>query len=276
MFRQDRFALNHRVAPRQSLPALFALANGLDIDKVEIRNDLAGTAIANGTPAEEVGRLAEAHGLTILSINALQRFNEWSAVRAQEAAALVDYAADCGARAVVMCPVNDEAFTPGEGDRLAMLREALERLAPMLRRAGVMGLVEPLGFAECSLRLKRDAVDAIDVTGTREVFRLVHDTFHHHVAGEREIFPARTGLVHVSGVDDPTVPTSSMRDPHRVLVGEGDRIDNIGQMQALEAGGYAGPYSFEPFAASVADLPDAHGPLAASLQFMSDMPSSRS
>ena len=42
-----------------------------------------------------------------------------------------------------------------------------------------------------------------------------------------------------------------MRDPHRVLVDRDDRLGNIAQMRALLAGGYAGPFSFEPFALSV-------------------------
>ena len=49
--------------------------------------------------------------------------------------------------------------------------------------------IEPLGFAESSLRLKREAVEAIDSVGGAHAFRLIHDTFHHAVAGERELFP---------------------------------------------------------------------------------------
>ena len=46
------FALNHIAAP--SLPAdrFFALARELGLTKVEIRNDLAGVPMADGTPAQ--------------------------------------------------------------------------------------------------------------------------------------------------------------------------------------------------------------------------------
>ena len=48
--------LNHRVAPRLSLTAFFDLAVQLGIKDVEIRNELPGVAIADGTPAETVRR----------------------------------------------------------------------------------------------------------------------------------------------------------------------------------------------------------------------------
>ena len=87
-------------------------------------------------------------------------------------------------------------------------------------------------------------------------FRLVHDTFHHFLAGEDTIFPELTGLVHISGVEDPRVTVSDMRDPHRVLVGPADRIGNIEQVRALGAGGYRGLFSFEPFAEELRTLRD--------------------
>lgn len=244
-------SLNHMVAPRLSHAALFDLAVRLGVPAAEIRNDLDGVAITDGTPAATVRADAEARGLTILSINALQRFNDWSDARATEAEALAAYAAAAGARALVLCPVNDPAFAPPEAARLDGLRTALRGLAPILKAAGLVGLVEPLGFPECSLRLKAEAVAAIDAVGAGDVFRLVHDTFHHRVAGETALFPDRTGLVHVSGVTDPSVAIADLRDAHRVLVDAADRLDNVGQIRALRAGGYAGPFSFEPFATSV-------------------------
>ena len=263
------FALNHMVAPRKSLPAFMDMARSLGVGKIEIRNDLSGQAITDGTPPEKVRAEAERAGLSVVSINALQRFNQWTPARAKEAAELIAYAKACGAKALVLCPVNDEDFTPSSADRLAGLREALTALRPMLREAGIVGLVEPLGFAECSLRLKREAVDAIAAVDGTDTFKLVHDTFHHHVAGETDIFPASTGLVHISGVIDPAVGADRMRDPHRMLVDAQDLLDNVGQVRALTAGGYRGPISFEPFSSDVHDLADAEGAIRASMEFMS-------
>lgn len=259
------FALNHIASPRRDVAACFALAKELGIADVEIRNDLPGVATQDGTPAATVRDAAAAAGVGILSINALQRFNQWNPTRAAEAEALAVYAAGCGARAVVMCPVNSTADVRGDGQRGDDLREALAALRPILAAHGVVGLVEPLGFAESSLRLKRVAVEAIDAVGGGEVFRVLHDTFHHFLSGEAELFPARTGLVHISGVDDPTLPRDRIRDSNRVLVGPADVTGNVGQIAALRRGGYSGPFSFEPFSRAVHDLPDIAAALRASM-----------
>ena len=56
------FALNHMTAPALPLGEFFALAQSLGISAVEIRNDLAGNAIIDGTPAHQVKILAEKYG----------------------------------------------------------------------------------------------------------------------------------------------------------------------------------------------------------------------
>ena len=259
-----RFALNHIAAPRRELPAFFALARALGIVGVEIRNDLDGVPLRDGTPAATVRAAAEAAGVRILTVNALQRFERWDATRAAEADALAEYAAACGAAALVLCPTNDIADTRGARQRAADLRTALEALRPILLAHGVAGYVEPLGFAECALRRKRDAIDAIDELRAADVFSVVHDTFHHGLSGEIELFGPRTGLVHISGVEA-DLPLDRLRDPERVLVGPADRIDNAGQIAALIADGYEGAFSFEPFSPDVHALPDLGAALRASI-----------
>ena len=59
-----------------------------------------------------------------------------------------------------------------------------------------------------------------------------------------------------AGVTDADVSVAGMLDPHRVLVDEADRLENIPQIKALLAAGFEGPYSFEPFAPEVHDLAD--------------------
>jgi len=262
-----RFALNHMAAPSLPIEDFFALAASLGIDAVEIRNDLAGNAIIDGTSPEAVAEAAQDHKMTILSINALQRFNEWNANRADEALALIEYAKACGAHALVLVPKNDGTGR-GNGERQDNLHQSLAALKPMLDAARIIGLVEPLGFEICSLRSKAEAAAAIDALSARSTFKLVHDTFHHHLAGEGQLFPDMTGLVHISGVNDPAVSVADMRDPHRVLVTADDRLDNAGQVRALKEAGYAGPFSFEPFAAEVHDLKDPASALRASMDYI--------
>ncbi|MBB3318119.1 MULTISPECIES: TIM barrel protein [unclassified Rhizobium] len=265
---QLHFALNHMVAPQLSVQDFFGLATSLDVDAVEIRNDLAGNAILDGTSPDAVAKAAREHRLTILSINALQRFNDWSLERKDEAKDLIGYARDCGARALVLVPKNDGTGR-ADGERQENLRRSLIELKPLLDAAEIIGLVEPLGFEICSLRSKAEAAAVIDALEARSTFRLVHDTFHHHLAGEDRLFAELTGLVHISGVIDPSVSRSDMRDPHRVLVDGEDRLDNLGQIKALLAAGYQGRFSFEPFAAEVHGLEDPSSSLRASMDFLS-------
>ncbi|MBZ9790281.1 TIM barrel protein [Rhizobium sp. 3T7] len=263
-----RFALNHMAAPSLPIEDFFALTTSLGIDAVEIRNDLTGNAILDGTTPEVIAQAARQHELTIISINALQRFNEWNAARAEEAQALISFAKACGAKALVLVPKNDGTGR-ADGERQENLRQSLAALKPMLEAAGIIGLVEPLGFEICSLRSKAEAAAAIDALSARSTFKLVHDTFHHHLAGEGQLFSDLTGLVHISGVSDPAVSIADMRDPHRVLVAADDRLDNAGQMRALIEAGYAGPFSFEPFAAEVHHLKDPAKALRASMDYLS-------
>lgn len=250
-----KFALNHMTAPAMPIGDFLDLALSLGIHAVEIRNDLAGNAILNGTMPGEIRKLAEDRGIEIISINALQRFNEWTEARAREADELIAYARDCGAKALVLVPKNDGTGCE-DGQRQQNLRESLSALKPLLQEADITGLVEPLGFAICSLSSKQEAAEAIEAVDGTGVLKLVHDTFHHHLAGEPALFPAMTGLVHISGVTDAAVSVAGMRDSHRVLVDDDDRLDTVGQIRALLAAGYDGCLSFEPFAPSVHALVD--------------------
>lgn len=256
-----RFALNHIAAPKLPIEDFFALARDLGVTEVEIRNDLPDV-VGNVAP-ESVRAAAEKAGVTLISINALYPFNVWSGDLPARAAVLADYAAAAGARGLVMCPLND-----GTSVAHADLVAALRAMAPILRERGLVGFVEPLGFPISSLRTKAEALAAIDAAGGADVYRLVHDTFHHHLAGETEIFPERTAVVHISGVADPAVAVEDMLDPHRVLVDPADRLENVPQVRALVAAGFDGPYSFEPFAPEVHALADPGAALRASIDYV--------
>jgi len=261
------FAINHITAPELDIEAFFALARSLDLHHVEIRNDIEGQALLDGTSPEAIRSAAQAAGVTILSINALQRFNEWTPQRANEAEALADYAERCGAQALVLVPVNDGTGR-ANGERQGNLRNSLRELAPILSAHKLTGLVEPLGFEICSLRSKKEAVEAISALNLSDRFKLVHDTFHHFLAGEPDMFPTQTGLVHISGVTDSTIGVSAMLDAHRVLVDEADRLGNLSQLTTLFASNYLGPISFEPFSSSVQKDPDLQENLSASIHFI--------
>lgn len=263
-----RFALNHMTVPRMSHDDLIDLAARLDCVGVEFRNDL-DRPLFDGADPSDAGHAAASRGLRILALAEVKAFNDWSEARARQAEDLMRIAARCGAEAVALIPRCD-GHGRGNGERQANLRVALRELGPMLASHGLTGLVEPLGFEISSLRLKSEAVDAILGTGHADRFRLVHDTFHHHLAGQPDMFADMTGIVHVSGVADATLSVSEMADAHRGHVDGADRLGNIAQIEALIDAGYDGPVSVEAFAPAVHETADPAGELARSFAFIRD------
>ena len=103
---------------------------------------------------------------------------------------------------------------------------------------GVVGLLEPFGFPQSSLRSITTAARTIDEVGS-EVFMVVLDTFH---------FALGTDSYEDLPIDD-------RLDDHRVLVTGNDRLETCRQASALVTQGYAGPRSFEPFSSALLDMP---------------------
>ena len=259
-------ALNHMTVARMSYVQLLDTAASLGCIGVEVRNDLP-QPLFDGIDPVQAGDMARAKGLRILALAEVKRFNDWSAAKSAEALALMKIAVACGAEAVSLIPRNDN-LGMGNGERQANLRVALRDLKPMLEDHGLIGLVEPLGFEICALRYKSEAVEAIEALGATGRFKLVHDTFHHTLAHGGPIFPAHTGIVHISGVTEPTLGVGEMGDQHRVLVDAADRLGNVDQIRALQAAGYAGPISFEAFAPQTHALADPAGAIAASFDYI--------
>lgn len=258
-----KFALNHMVAPNLDVDDFLNLATALGIEAIELRNDLGQGQIAGGLSTEVIREKLQRCGLKLISINALQRFNDWNKERQEQAAELINYSKAAGAKALVLVPAND-----GSTISLDELTQSLNHLGPMLREAGVVGLVEPLGFEKCTLRAKSMALEAIKVSRHSEQFKMVHDTFHHHVAGGGALYAANTGLVHLSGVTDQTVAIGDLLDAHRVLVDDKDTLSNLAQIKALLDGGYDGYFSFEPFASEVHQSSDIAADLKATIAYI--------
>ncbi len=260
------FALNHMTVAKASYVQLLDLAADLGCVGIEVRNDLP-QPLFDGLPPAKAGAMARDKGLRILAVAEIKRFNDWSDEKANEALSLIKIAKAAGVEAVSLIPRNDNGGM-NNGERQANLRVALRNLQPMLVDHGLVGMVEPLGFEICALRYKQEAVDTIDALGASKTFRLVHDTFHHYLANGGPIFPAHTGIVHISGVVDPTLSVSEMADEHRILVNRADRLGNVAQIKSLMDAGYTGPVSFEAFAAEVHAIADPVAALRASMDFI--------
>lgn len=260
------FALNQMTVPRLGYEAFLDLAAGMGCVGVEVRNDL-GRPLFDGLAAAEAGRLAAAKGLRLVGMSQVYPFNRWSDAVRDEVLALVAAAKASGAETISLIPCNDGTGT-GNGERQANLRIALKEVLPILREQEMVALVEPLGFLTSSLRDKAEAVEVIEALGGAAHLKLVHDTFHHHLAGGGPLFPDHTGIVHVSGVTDPGLGVADMRDAHRVLVDAGDRLGNTGQIAALFEAGYRGVVSYECFAPEVHAIDAPGRAIAESLAFI--------
>lgn len=260
------FALNHMTVARQGYRDVIELASELGCVGIEFRNDLAGPLFEGDVP-EVVAKLTSDAGLRILGLSEVKMFNVWSADKAQEAEALMRIAQAIGAESISLIPRCD-GHGCGEVERQSNLRTALTELLPMLDDFNLTGLIEPLGFAHSSLRLKSEAVAAVSEIGGESRFKLVHDTFHHYLAEEEDLFPNATGIVHVSGVEDRSLSKNDIGDEHRVLVGENDILGNVEQVSALVAQGYRGPVSFEVFSPDIHALEAPRPALEASMSHL--------
>ena len=265
------FALNRTCAPQLALPEFIALATGVGVSAVEIRNDIEGREFHDGTPAAEVrARLAEA-GLVVASVNALQRFNEWTPARAKEAEAIIAYAAALGAPGVVLCPVHNEDHGWGEAEAERNLREGLRQLRPILEAHGVTGYVEPLGMKGSTMKRQDMAVAAVGDIDGWGAYQLCYDTFQFFRCGDTQLFPERIGLAHMSGIARPDLGPGELTEPDRGLIFLGDRVGNIAQLRALQAAGYRGFVSMEPFSPEGQHDPCLPEHLRASLDYVASL-----
>lgn len=266
-----RFALNRTCAPQMALPDFIALAKSVGVHAVEIRNDIEGREFADGTPAADVrARLSDA-GLEVASVNALQRFNEWSPARAKEAEAIIAYAAALGAPGLVLCPVHNEdhGWTAAEAEK--NLRDGLRNLRPILLDHGVTGYVEPLGMKGSTMKRQDMAVAAVSDVDGWDAYQLCYDTFQYFRCGDTQLFPERIGLAHMSGIARADLAPSDLVEPDRGLIFVGDRVGNIAQLRELRSAGYTGFVSMEPFSPAVQNDPDLTAHLRASLEYVSSL-----
>lgn len=262
MSMQPRFGLNHMVCPSFTVSEFLDLSGKLKAQTVEFRNDVGDNSLTDLDTALKAGQQAKELGIRVLSINALYPFNVWNDEREAQTRELAKLAQATNAEGLVCCPLNDGTAVSYED-----LKYALSELAKVLKEFDLHGFIEPLGFPISSLRSKRLALQAIDEIGESERFSLVHDTFHHKGAGEDEFFPERTGLVHISGLED-DITFEDMLDGDRVLVGEKDRLSNVEQLRTLLDAGFDGPVSFEPFSEKVWNLQDIEGAVQDSIQYV--------
>ena len=241
----DRFCINRKIAPNLSINQFFTLVENLGLNKVEIRNDMKSGSVTDHLGGEKVLELANQHALTIETINAVYPFNQLSDEVLEKTRGLLNDARATGTKSLVLCPLNDGTVISSE-----QTVAALKTLAPLFAEYGIDGLVEPLGFPQSSLRSAALAQQLIKQAGVP--FKIVLDTFHHHLyEGAEQDFAEGVdvnliGLVHLSGVTD-TRSTAELTDEERIMLSAEDKLQSKQQVQRLEEMGYTGVYAFEPF-----------------------------
>jgi len=260
MISKSKIGLNRILFPNANLEEFFKLSSRMGLIKIELRNDLPGAGIIAPYSPEQVKGLSEKYNIKILTINALQKFNLGAVLPEvfQESKELIRLAVAIDCEAIVLVPTND---VNDKRDSDVIMQEtvaALKALGPLFEDKGIWGYVEPLGFAECSLRSKISALQAIQESGFSN-YKIVHDTFHHYLGPDSDATLKNdydisyTGLVHVSGVES-HIPSNQYKDDHRILITDGDRLKNIEQLELLINLGYKGDISFEPFAKDVQEM----------------------
>ena len=170
-----------------------------------------------------------------MSVNALYPFNVWNEERARQTEALAGLAAAANATGLVMCPLNEGRMLEDTPEKAAALRAALTAIRPILEAHNLKGFVEPLGFPVSSLRSKAYALAATDDIGGAGDSPLGTTRSIIAARARSPCSAARTGLVHISGLEDPAISFADMLDGHRVLVGPKDRLGNVEQLRRLYA-----------------------------------------
>ena len=238
-----KFSLNQILFPNSSLDYFLNFSNDLKVHAIEIRNDIKSNLIKENDPSKLKNKCGE-KSLKILSINALQKFNIWNKDRSDELIKLCKFADQADIWGIVLVPLNDGSVN-SPTEQIQLLEESLSEIIKILGDYKVIGLVEPLGFKQSSLRYKSMTVKIINNLQSNKL-NIVHDTFHHALANEKDFFPSLTGLVHFSGVSN-IYKNIDLNDDHRSVVDENDILANLYQIQKLINSNYQGYFSFEPF-----------------------------
>jgi 2-keto-myo-inositol isomerase len=211
--------------------------------------------------------MARERGLRFIGLSEIYPFNDWNEDRRAAIAALIETAQAAGAETVSLIPRVDGRGGDG-AERAKALRTVLAEILPMLHGTGVVGLVEPIGFAKSSIKFQREATQAIEGLGADDRLGIVHDTFQHALAGDPEIVVRYVRLVHISGISGGSDILADSLDAQRILVDESDRAGALGQMKRLLKADYTGPFSYECTSPIIQNIDDLKAPIEASITYL--------
>ncbi len=244
-----------------SFQELVGTAAALGCKGVEVRNDLSGE-LFDGLAPEDAKAIALEHGVQIEAVAEVPAFNDGSSRALDQLQELSEIASRCDASGVSLIPWLADDANAFDSSLMScevvqeQLSQTLVDFSPILAQHQLKAFIEPLGFKRASIRFKSDVVAVIKAQQLESQFKLVHDTFHHHLAQEPDLYPEYTGIVHVSGVSPVSPAPEELNDSHRGLVNSDDTLGNLEQLTKLMSSGYQGPVSIEAFAPAVHNLQD--------------------
>jgi 2-keto-myo-inositol isomerase len=260
MINRSNFGLNRIICSNYNLKDLFQLANELELNYIELRNDLPGKGITDSLSANKIKKLAKQNNLQICSINALQRFNNPEELKKikDDLLYLLNMAREINCPAIVMCPTNISNDYRSPKEQFHDTVKILKELAPIFDIYNVIGYVEPLGFKSSSLSSVITAMKAIKEVGY-EGYKIVFDTFHHAIGPDNlekfsdEYDVKLTGIIHVSAVTA-DLPPEEYGDEHRNIDFLNDKMKSKEQIEYFVKRGYDSIISFEPFSRDLQEL----------------------
>lgn len=275
----NRIALNRQVAPHLSLHDFLKLASECHFKYVELRNDIAPYYnVCDNHSVEEVRAWLDRYQLSVLTINALGKFNYYqdNQLLINNLTSLCEIASQLECQNLVLCPAcqpNGDFLKISAETMFENTRAALSIMYPILTHYNITGLIEPLGFTFSGFRDIEAAKRLIE--NLDDCFKLVFDTFHFYLFKQinhqtnyfedqfkeeittvvKNLLPY-IKLIHLSSVNQ-NITADSMRDEHRVLVNvNNDLIHTYQQVQLLNQLGYQGFYSLEPFSPTYINMSD--------------------
>jgi 2-keto-myo-inositol isomerase len=187
MSRTDLLCLNRVIKAQIPLEEFLKFTADLGIRYIEVRNDFTDKGVLDGLSDAALQRSFKETGVKALTINALYPFEDVKVLQqnVEKLKDLITEAKRINCPQVVLCPWNDADDQRTPAQRSDELVAALNAYGPLFAEAGMTGLVEPLGFAICSLRTMKAALEGIARCKYPESYQLLHDTFHHYLSGDR-------------------------------------------------------------------------------------------
>lgn len=246
-----RFCINRKIAPNLTIEEFFKVVKKCGLSKVEIRNDLPSGKVLDDLTIDQFNALTKKYEIEVVTINALYPFNypERRSELTKKAEELLNIAKEIKCQAIIMCPFNEPDIR-SESERKSDTLNSIKYFTKLFSQYGISGLLEPLGFTVSSLRSYILAGNLIQEANSP--FKLVLDTFHHHLAGlpldryQETVDINMIGLVHLSGVEDDR-SVDELTDEERIMLSPQDILKSKEQVIELEKLGYKGIYAFEPF-----------------------------